>query len=132
MLILVTDGSDNASRLPAIEAAKVAASRGITIYTIAIGDPETQSSEDKVDVTSLERIAGITGGQFYLAIDSKSLQSILTDINAIQPSVYNTVSHRPKTLVYPWILGPVLTLYLLLWIWLSVQELVRTRRLKHG
>jgi len=132
LLILATDGSDNASRLPAVEAAKVAATRGITIYTIAIGDPESQSSDDKVDVDTLTKVAEMTGGKTYLAIDSQSLQTILDDINAIQPSAYETISHRPKTLIYPWILGPVLTLYLMLWIWLTALELMRTRRLKHG
>lgn len=132
MLILVTDGSDNASRLPAIDAAKVAATRNIVIYTIAMGDPKTQTADDKVDIDSLKRIAEITGGKTYLAIDSQALQSVLKDINQVQPSVYKTISHRPKTLLYPWLLAPVSVLYLLLWIWLSVQELINHRRLSHG
>jgi Ca-activated chloride channel family protein len=132
MLILVTDGSDNSSRLPAVDAAKVAATRDIVIYTIAIGDPKTQTADDKVDVESLKRIAGITGGKTYLAIDSQALQGVLKDINQVQPSAYNTVSHRPKTLLYPWLLGPVFVLYLLLWIWLSVQEQINRRRISHG
>jgi Ca-activated chloride channel family protein len=132
MLILVTDGSDNASRLPAIEAAKVAATRNIVIYTIAIGDPKTQTPNDKVDVATLKRIAGITGGKSYLAIDSRALEAVLADINQIQPSAYDSVQHRPKTLLYPWILAPVLILYMLLWLLLSMQELLKNRRVRHG
>jgi Ca-activated chloride channel family protein len=132
MLILVTDGADNASRLPAVEAAKVAVTRGVAIYTIAIGDPAVQSGDDKVDVEALERIARITGGQSYVAADSESLQAVLDAINQVQPSAYDTISYRPRTLLYPWILGPVLSLYLTLWLLLSVQELLRDSRLRHG
>ncbi|MCB1702019.1 MAG: VWA domain-containing protein [Halioglobus sp.] len=132
MLILVTDGSDNASRLPAVEAAKVAVTQDVTIYTIAIGDPAKQSGDDKVDVGTLTRIAEITGGKTYQAIDAKALQTVLADINKIQPSAYDTTSSRPKTLLYPWILGPILILYLLLWVWLSAQELTRNWRVRRG
>ncbi len=132
MLILVTDGSDNASRLPAVEAAKVAASQDVAIYTIAIGDPKGEGSEEKVDVESLQRIAQLTGGKSYLALDTESLQRVLTDINAIQPSAFDTLRHQPKTLLYPWLLAPVVVLYLLLWLTLSVQELWRGRGVRHG
>lgn len=132
MLILVTDGSDNASRLPAVEAAKVAAKSDVTIYTIAIGDPDKQSGNDEVDLATLQRIAEITGGSAFEAVDSNALQSILDDINQIQPSAYNTVSHRPKTLLYPWILGPILILYMAMWLWFSFSELLRSRRQNHA
>lgn len=128
MLILVTDGSDNASRLPAVEAAKVATANDVTIYTIAIGDPTRQSGNDKVDLESLQRIADITGGKAYQATDSTALQSVLDEINKIQPSAYNTTSHRPKTLLYPWILGPVLVLYMAMWLWFSLSEMFRSFR----
>ncbi|MEZ5571844.1 MAG: VWA domain-containing protein [Halioglobus sp.] len=132
MLILVTDGSDNASRLPAIEAAKVAATQGVTIYTIAIGDPARQSGVDKVDVATLKRVAEVTGGKSYVAIDSQSLQTVLTDLNQIQPSAYDSTTSRPKTLLYPWIIAPLFMLYLLLWLWLSAQEISRSWRLRRG
>jgi len=132
MLLLVTDGSDNASRLPAIEAAKVAVTQGVAVYTIAIGDPSRQSGDDKVDVATLQRIAEITGGRSYLAIDSEALQTVLTDINRIQPSAYDTTSSRPRTLLYPWIIAPLVILYLLMWLWLSAQELTRNWRVQRG
>jgi Ca-activated chloride channel family protein len=132
MLILVTDGSDNASRLPSVEAAKVAAAEQVVIYTIAVGDPKAQKPEDKVDVASLKRIAQITGGKSYLAIDSQSLQDILNDIGKVQPAAYDTIRHQPKTLLYPWIIAPVFLLYLALWLWLSIQEITGSSAVRHG
>ncbi|WP_409202793.1 VWA domain-containing protein [Vibrio sp. SS-MA-C1-2] len=53
-LLLFTDGSDTASRLPPVEAAKVAKTRGINVFTIAIGNPNTKMKDKKVDVTTLQ------------------------------------------------------------------------------
>ena len=41
VLILLTDGNDAGSKVPPIDAAKIAASYGVKIYTIALGDPAT-------------------------------------------------------------------------------------------
>ena len=56
VLIVLTDGNDTTSKVPAIEASKVAATYAIKIYTIAVGDPET-IGEDKVDLNVLMQIA---------------------------------------------------------------------------
>ena len=47
-MIVLTDGNDTSSSLPPAEAAKVARDREITIYTVAMGDPETVG-EEKLD-----------------------------------------------------------------------------------
>ncbi len=66
VLILVTDGNDTSSQLPPIEAAKVAKTRKVKIYTIAMGNPSTQDENAKVDVATLQKVSRMTGGKVIL------------------------------------------------------------------
>ena len=77
VLILLTDGNDTGSKVPPIDAAKVAREYGITIYTIAIGDPATVG-EEALDMETIGRVAEITGGQVFQALD-QAITISLTD-----------------------------------------------------
>lgn len=121
LLLLVTDGSDTHSRLDALGAARVAATDGINIYTLAMGDPTTEG-DDKVDFANLEKIAKVTQGFSYIALDSNSLQRVLNDINAIAPASYEQEVFQPKTDLYPWVMAPLLVFYILVWLWLTLQN----------
>ena len=67
-MIALTDGNDTASQVPPAEAARIAHDRGITIDTVAIGDPAAVG-EDKLDEAALRDVAQATGGGFYRAMD---------------------------------------------------------------
>ena len=127
VLLLVTDGSDTHSRLDSLGAARVAATDGIKIYTLAMGDPNTEG-DDKVDFTSLEKIAKVTQGLSYVASDSSSLQRVLNDINTIAPASYEQESFQPKTDLYPWVMAPLLVFYILVWLWLTLQSAWQSHR----
>ena len=114
LLLLVTDGSDTNSRLDAVDAARVAATDGIKIYTLGMGDPKTKG-DDKVDFLSLEKISAISQGGSYVAADSHSLEKVLSDINTIAPAVYQQQSFQPKIDLYPWVMGPLLLFYIFVW-----------------
>lgn len=120
LLLLVTDGSDTSSRLNAVDAARVAATDNIQIYTLGMGDPKTQG-DDKVDFASLDKISRASKGKSYVAADSNSLEAVLADINKIAPATFEQQSFQPKTDLYPWIMGPLLVFYLLVWIVLAIQ-----------
>tara|TARA_R110002012_G_scaffold313266_1_gene524735 strand:+ start:5664 stop:6650 length:987 start_codon:yes stop_codon:yes gene_type:complete len=96
VLILLTDGNDAGSKVPPVDAAKIAASFGVKIYTIAIGDPATLG-EQKLDTKTLARIAEITGGGFYHAMDTQQLNNAYKSIAALEPQAYQSISFRPKT-----------------------------------
>ena len=49
VLIVLTDGNDTGSRVPPVDAARVADARDVKIYTVAIGDPET-IGEDAMEI----------------------------------------------------------------------------------
>ena len=101
VLIILTDGNDTGSTVPPIDAAKVAASEDIRIYTIAIGDPATVG-EDALDMETIERVSEITGGKAFEALDQDQMRDAYLDIAELEPELYESVSFRPKQSVH-WI-----------------------------
>jgi Ca-activated chloride channel homolog len=113
VLILVTDGNDTASRMPPDKAAEIAATRGITVHTVAIGDPAART-EDKVDVPTLQAIAAKTRGRFFLGSDQRSLAAIYSELDALEKQDFETLSYRPKHPLFHWPLGAAMLLLFML------------------
>lgn len=95
-IIALTDGNDTKSRVPPVEAARVAAQRDITIHTVAIGDPTT-AGEDKLDEQALRDVASEAGGSYFFAADRDGLAGIYDELDKIETHQIKTVSHRPRT-----------------------------------
>jgi len=95
VLILLTDGNDTGSRIPPDRAAKVAQERGITIHTVAVGDPTT-AGEEKIDIEALKAIAHSTDGSFASAEDRDELQAVYDRLDAVSVREIETISHRPR------------------------------------
>ena len=112
VLIVLTDGNDTGSKVPPVDAAKVADQLGVTIYTIAIGDPET-TGEEALDIETLQRIAEITSGGYYQAFDREQLENVYHQINALEPAVFESLSYRPKQSLHHYLLSIVMVGYLL-------------------
>lgn len=96
LMILLSDGSDTASRMSPVSAAEIAATKGIEIYTIGVGDPEA-TGENRVDLVTLKDIARRTGGAFFFAEDEAGLARVYERIDAMAPRLTNRLSYRPKT-----------------------------------
>jgi len=111
-MIALTDGNDTKSQVPPVEAARVAAQRGIHIYTVAIGDPTT-AGEDKLDEQSLRDVAKTAGGSYFFAGDRKQLENIYNDLDKIETRQVKTVSHRPRQELYYWPLAAALLVSML-------------------
>jgi Ca-activated chloride channel family protein len=94
-MIALTDGNDTKSQVPPIEAARVAAQRGILIHTVAIGDPTTVG-EDKLDEQALREVADAAGGSYFFAGDRESLEGIYAELDKIETREVKMVSHRPR------------------------------------
>jgi len=120
LLLIVTDGSDTHSRLDAVDAARVAATDNIQVFTLGMGDTNTEG-DDKVDFSTLNKITKVTKGQSYVASDSDSLQKVLEDINKVAPAIYEQQRFQPKQDLYPWVLGPLLVFYIVVWTFLSIK-----------
>jgi Ca-activated chloride channel family protein len=111
VLILLTDGNDTASRLPAEKAAAIAREHRIVIHTIGIGDPNAVG-ENRVDLDALKRIAAATGGRSYRGENRQQLADIYALLDRITPSKVKHSVYRPKVKLYYVPLGAALLLML--------------------
>ncbi len=111
IIILLTDGENNAGTIPPLQAATIAEDLGIRIYAIGIGgsgeapieytDPETGKRYSGVlsgayDARLLESIAETTGGRYFGASTNDSLERILAAIDSME-SVQQRVMIRTTT-----------------------------------
>lgn len=95
VLVLLTDGANNSGRLSPQDAAKLAATLGIRIYTIAIGTPGEhiiplpggrihRSGRQEFDEPTLIEVARIGNGAFYKAQDVDALERIFKTIDQLE------------------------------------------------
>jgi Ca-activated chloride channel family protein len=117
VVILLTDGDNNAGNISPIEAAKMARTMGVKVYTVLAGtsaaaDGPRQRGEGTpaANPKLLEEIATMTGGRAYLATDTQALaqrfESILADLEK------SKVDDRAVLYaeLFPWFLFPALLL----------------------
>ena len=130
VLIVLTDGNDTDSKMPPIEAAKVAKNKNVTIYTIAVGSPETVG-EEALDLEVMKSIATITGGHAYQALDRVQLQQIYKDISQLEPEEHETLSYRPRLSLHHYPLGVVISGYLLFFILMTLRSQLYKRQALH-
>ncbi|ADE11082.1 VWA domain-containing protein [Sideroxydans lithotrophicus] len=121
VLILLTDGSNDAGAMPPDEAAKMAAAAGLRIYTIGVGsdqtDPFGMGGANDLDEDTLKLIAKTTGGEYFRATDVENLQQVYTRIDRLEPSDARQQWYRPRDEWFPWPLGLALLLSLPVVMW---------------
>lgn len=99
IVILLTDGSNNSGEITPLQAAKIAKTYGIRVYTIAAysgklvnvpvnvgGTIQYIRAKDFVDEKPLVEIANMTDGKFYHATNSSQLYSIYKEIDSLEKS----------------------------------------------
>jgi Ca-activated chloride channel family protein len=84
VIILVTDGANNAGEIDPISAAQAAAAFGIRIYTIGMGTAD--DSENSLDEPTLLQIASITDARYFNALNLSDLQNVYEQINRLERS----------------------------------------------
>jgi len=134
VLILLTDGANNAGQLPPLKAAELAAKQGLKIYTIGIGATamqvqsfffsQTVNPSRDLDEKTLKAIAETTGGRYFRAHDSAELNQIYALLDKLEPVEREHDVYRPVTALFPWPLGAALCGALLL----ALGELLPTLR----
>jgi len=111
VLILLTDGNDTGSRVPPLDAAKVAKVEGVTIYTVAVGDPTTVG-EEALDMETLEAVAQTTGGSNFVAANREALSETYRRIDELEPASYDSLSYRPRKAMFHLPLAAFALLYI--------------------
>lgn len=115
VLILLTDGGNDAGLMDPIPAAKMAAAAGLRIYTIGVGAPVEQgafgpSGNTGLDEATLQTMAQITGGAYFRATDATALQAVYRHIDQLEPASGETQWVRPSSEWFAWPLALALLL----------------------
>lgn len=126
VLILLTDGEDTGSAMPPPKAAEIAAQNDIKIYTIAVGDPSSKG-DYKMDIETLEKVASITGGKNFQALNKEELRRAYDTIDELEKELYETSSYRPRTSLHHWTIGIYFAINLLIAILFLMANLVRRK-----
>ncbi len=126
VIVLLSDGRNNAGELDPITTSELAKQFGIRIYTIGAGKRGTAAMpvqtvigvrkvQVKVDVDeeTLTRIADITGGKYFRATDEQSLAAVYQEISEMETTEYNVreyVQHA-ELFYYPLLLALALLVF---------------------
>ncbi|MDO5016741.1 MAG: VWA domain-containing protein [Porphyromonas sp.] len=114
VIILLTDGTNNAGSIAPVTAAEIAASFGIRVYTVAVGTMgealypiqtylgiEYVKMPVEIDETSLRQIAATTGGTYFRATDNNSLKEIYREIDQLEKVKLKVESFTQKEEKFP-------------------------------
>ncbi len=116
IVILLTDGSNNAGSISPMTAAAIARKFGIRVYTIGFGK-ETGEEIGAIDYKTLQDIAVSTNGEFYRAQSQAELSRIYQDIDKLEKTKMNarSYSHLHEAYIpFAWLALLILCLDLLL------------------
>jgi Ca-activated chloride channel family protein len=120
IIVLLTDGANNAGKITPFAAAEAAHALGIKIYTIGAGSadvakfPTTDMFGRRTYITipvdidegALKRIADIGGGKFFRAADYDSLQHVYQEINKLETSQVAVKQFQHVKEYFVWALYP--------------------------
>ncbi len=135
IVILLTDGVNNAGKISPIAAAEVATAMKVKVYTVLAGEggvvpmlrvdeqgnPITDrygkmyatNVEVTVDTETLEKIAEMTGGKYYQAKNYKELENIYNEIDQYEKSLISMNSYAQYRELFIWPAGLALILFLM-------------------
>ncbi len=115
ILILLTDGVNNAGQVSPLQAGELAFREGIRIYTIGIGAESSARSSifssrainpsADLDEESLTQIAENTGGQYFRARNIEELEQIYEILDELEPVEQEDETFRPTIALFYWPLG---------------------------
>ncbi|MBP3331527.1 MAG: VWA domain-containing protein [Tidjanibacter sp.] len=104
VVILLTDGVNNMGQVAPLTAAEIAASYGIKVYTVGVGtrgmapypaydmwgNMVFQQVKVEIDEQVLTDIAEMTGGEYFRAVDNRSLAEIYEQIDQLEKTKIDT------------------------------------------
>lgn len=125
VIILLTDGVNNAGEIEPLTAADVAAAVDVKVYTIGVGSDGTirrpvrgvfgtryQTVQVEIDEETLKEVAERTGGQYYRATSEEKLEEIYREIGELETAEIETRVHVDYSERFAHFLWPGLVLLL--------------------
>jgi Ca-activated chloride channel homolog len=122
IVILMTDGQNNAGKVPPITAAEAAQALQIKVYTIGVGAHAANQvavdrlgrrvAPDIIDEKTLTAMAEKTGGKYYRADSADTLRRIYDDIDKLERTEVETKKYVRVKELFPWAVVPGLALFL--------------------
>ena len=130
VVVLVTDGANNAGEIDPATAADMAKAMEVRVYTVLVGrggrvpmpvkvqDPftgavgrQTVMTEVQIDEGLLKRIAERTGGEFFRATDPESLRRIFERVDQLEKSEIKLAAYRRYRELFPSVLEAAAALF---------------------
>lgn len=84
LVILMTDGQNNAGKVSPLTAAEAAHALNIKVYTIGVGRRTDGRRPEEIDEPTLIKIAESTGGKYYRADNTERFQQIYAEIDQLE------------------------------------------------
>jgi Ca-activated chloride channel family protein len=125
IVVLLTDGVNNAGQISPMMAAEIARDMGVKLYTIGVGSMDKAPYpyydifsgyqeilvDVEIDEALLTEMADITGAQYFRATDKEALKSIYDKINSMEKSDVQIMdNYHHKELFEGWLLVGLLLL----------------------
>ena len=127
IVILMTDGQNNAGKLNPLLAADAAATLGAKVYTVGIGvrgmapmpgvdmfgRKVYQMMPVDVDEDTLQKIADATGGKYYRADNAEKFRQIYDEIDKLEKTEAVINKYTQFNELFPWLVAAGMALLLI-------------------
>ena len=127
IVILMTDGQNNAGKVPPLTVAEAAQKLGVKVYTIGVGTRGMapmpvyyggrkvgyQQQPVDIDEDTLQKIAGMTGGKYYRADNAQRFLAIYAEIDKLEKTEAEVKKFSRHDELFAWCITPGLGLLLL-------------------
>ncbi len=110
VVILLTDGSNNAGSIPPVTAAEIAKQFNVRVYAVGLGTKgfapypvqtpmgiQYQRAPVDIDEPTLTKIANITGGKYFRATNNEALKNIYEQIDKMEKAKIDVTQYNKKT-----------------------------------
>ncbi len=118
IVILMTDGQNNAGKVPPLTAADVAQTLKVKVYTIGVGTRGTapypvvdqfgrkgyQQMPVDIDEETLTKVAERTGGKYFRADNSENLRKIYAEIDRLEKTDFEVKKYQQYEELFGWVI----------------------------
>jgi len=116
IVILVTDGANNAGTIAPLDAANAAKALGVKVYTVGVGNEEVARQMRQLDLlpdeATLRKIAEITGGKYYRADNAERFRQIYAEIDKLEKTEATISKYTEFKELFRWLVAGGLALLL--------------------